>query len=75
MESLLKKPKRSSTCDADVELRLRPAFSDIDSFMALVEHFIETMPEYAPERWNLVEPINKPFDLTELINKVNNLIY
>lgn len=58
--------KRSSTCDANVELRLRHAFNDIDSFMALVEHFIETLPEYVPERWNLVEPINKPFDLATI---------
>lgn len=53
-------------CDVDIELRFRPAFDDIESFMALVEHFIETLPEYAPERWNIVEPINKPFDLVLL---------
>lgn len=66
MESVVKKSKMNSVCSADIELRLRPAFSDIDSFMALVEHFIETLPDYAPERWNLVEPINKPFDLATI---------
>lgn len=53
-------------CKADLKLWLRPAMNDIDSFMALVEHFIETLPDYAPERWNLVEPINKPFDLATI---------
>jgi len=53
-------------CDVDLQIRLRPAFDDIDSFMALVTHFVEMLPEYAPEYWNLVEPINKPFDLAEL---------
>lgn len=58
--------KMKKVCDADLQIRLRPAFNDIESFMALVEHFIETLPEYAPERWNIVEPINKPFDLAVL---------
>lgn len=53
-------------CDADLRIELRPVFSDIDSFMALVTHFMNTLPEYVPDRWNIVEPFNKPFDLSEI---------
>jgi hypothetical protein len=54
-------------CDADCQIRFRPAFDDRDSFTALVEHFIENLPEYVPDRWNIVEPFNKPFDLAEIM--------
>ena len=52
--------------EVDSCFHFRQAFNEIESFMSLVEHFVIALPEYAPERWNVVEPINKPFDLAAI---------
>lgn len=50
----------------DACILFRPLLLDIDEFMTAVAHLVEELPEYKPNKWNIVEPINKDFDLAAI---------
>ncbi|WP_286900111.1 hypothetical protein [Achromobacter sp. UBA2119] len=59
---------KSGFIDVDCSVLLTPSFADADAFSGLIEDFLENLPEFRPEHWGFVEPINLQLTMAEVRN-------
>ncbi|WP_454690807.1 hypothetical protein [Achromobacter aloeverae] len=51
-------------------LLIRASLKKKEDFCGFLEHFSSTLPTYAPGYWNIVEPINRTWDVDEILEKM-----
>ncbi|MCE1244335.1 hypothetical protein [Oryzomicrobium sp.] len=63
---------KSRILECRVNSLLGVMLDDAESFTNAFKCILTNFPEAAPERWNIVEPINKPFDIHEIEKKASS---